>query len=233
MNGPSARSRRRWRDVDGIVLLDKPEGLSSNAALQRVRRAFRARKAGPHRQPRSARERLAADLPRPGHQGERHCCSMPTRPIAFASRSAAARRPATAKARRSRRAPVPALDEASVRAGRSAFLGRIDAGAADVFGAEARGPAPVSAGARRHRGRAGAAPRAHRAPRTARHRVPTGSSSRSPAARALMSAASPRTSRAPSGRSAMSQACAASALGPFTGSRDAHARRDRGGCGRR
>lgn len=35
-----------WRDVDGIVLLDKPEGLSSNAALQRVRRAFRARKAG-------------------------------------------------------------------------------------------------------------------------------------------------------------------------------------------
>ena len=35
-----------WRDVDGIVLLDKPEGLSSNAALQRVRRAYRARKAG-------------------------------------------------------------------------------------------------------------------------------------------------------------------------------------------
>ncbi len=36
----------QWRDVDGILLLDKPEGLSSNAALQRVRRAFRARKAG-------------------------------------------------------------------------------------------------------------------------------------------------------------------------------------------
>ena len=36
----------RWRDVDGVVLLDKPEGLTSNAALQRVRRAFRARKAG-------------------------------------------------------------------------------------------------------------------------------------------------------------------------------------------
>jgi len=35
-----------WRDIDGIVLLDKPEGLTSNAALQRVRRAFRARKAG-------------------------------------------------------------------------------------------------------------------------------------------------------------------------------------------
>lgn len=34
------------RQVDGILLLDKPEGLSSNAALQRVRRAFNARKAG-------------------------------------------------------------------------------------------------------------------------------------------------------------------------------------------
>jgi tRNA pseudouridine55 synthase len=34
------------REVDGIVLLDKPEGLTSNAALQRVRRVFGARKAG-------------------------------------------------------------------------------------------------------------------------------------------------------------------------------------------
>ena len=43
--GRSAQSALQ-RDVDGILLLDKPEGLSSNAALQRVRRAFRARKAG-------------------------------------------------------------------------------------------------------------------------------------------------------------------------------------------
>jgi tRNA pseudouridine55 synthase len=34
------------RQVDGILLLDKPEGLTSNAALQRVRRAYQARKAG-------------------------------------------------------------------------------------------------------------------------------------------------------------------------------------------
>lgn len=34
------------RDVDGILLLDKPEGISSNSALQRVRRAYGARKAG-------------------------------------------------------------------------------------------------------------------------------------------------------------------------------------------
>ena len=34
------------RSVDGVFLLDKPIGLSSNAALQRVKRAFNARKAG-------------------------------------------------------------------------------------------------------------------------------------------------------------------------------------------
>lgn len=34
------------RIVNGLVLLDKPTGLTSNAALQRVKRLFRARKAG-------------------------------------------------------------------------------------------------------------------------------------------------------------------------------------------
>ncbi len=43
---PRVSPADRWRDVDGILLLDKPEGLTSNAALQRVRRAYRARKAG-------------------------------------------------------------------------------------------------------------------------------------------------------------------------------------------
>lgn len=35
-----------WRDLHGIVLLDKPAGLSSNQALQEVRRLFRAAKGG-------------------------------------------------------------------------------------------------------------------------------------------------------------------------------------------
>lgn len=34
------------RDLHGIVLLDKPKGLSSNAAMQKVKRLFQARKAG-------------------------------------------------------------------------------------------------------------------------------------------------------------------------------------------
>ncbi|AWN17592.1 tRNA pseudouridine synthase B [Salinisphaera sp. LB1] len=38
--------RNKGRDIDGVILLDKPLGVSSNQALQRVRRAFDARKAG-------------------------------------------------------------------------------------------------------------------------------------------------------------------------------------------
>ena len=47
-----SRSRRRReppierRTVDGLLLLDKPSGITSNAALQRVKWLFRARKAG-------------------------------------------------------------------------------------------------------------------------------------------------------------------------------------------
>src|SRR5215467_14824944 len=37
------RPRRR---IDGVLLLDKPVGLSSNAALQRAKRLYRAEKAG-------------------------------------------------------------------------------------------------------------------------------------------------------------------------------------------
>ncbi len=46
MGVPVGRPAPRWRDIDGILLLDKPEGLSSNAALQRLRRVYSARKAG-------------------------------------------------------------------------------------------------------------------------------------------------------------------------------------------
>ncbi|MFT4563913.1 MAG: tRNA pseudouridine55 synthase [Gammaproteobacteria bacterium] len=39
-------ARRTARDVTGILLIDKPVGVSSNGALQRVKRLFGARKAG-------------------------------------------------------------------------------------------------------------------------------------------------------------------------------------------
>ncbi|MEE4110426.1 MAG: tRNA pseudouridine(55) synthase TruB, partial [Halieaceae bacterium] len=38
--------RRRGRPVSGILLLDKPAGMSSNQALQRVKRLYGAAKAG-------------------------------------------------------------------------------------------------------------------------------------------------------------------------------------------
>ncbi len=40
------RPKRVWRRVDGVLLLDKPKGVTSNTALQTVRRLFSAAKAG-------------------------------------------------------------------------------------------------------------------------------------------------------------------------------------------
>ncbi|MGH8370311.1 MAG: hypothetical protein ACRESC_04965, partial [Gammaproteobacteria bacterium] len=43
---PQGQRRREYRDVHGVLLLDKPIGMTSNQALQHVRRLFNARKAG-------------------------------------------------------------------------------------------------------------------------------------------------------------------------------------------
>src|SRR5688572_33237186 len=40
------KARTVFRPVDGLLLLDKPAGLSSNQALQRVRHLYRAEKGG-------------------------------------------------------------------------------------------------------------------------------------------------------------------------------------------
>lgn len=42
----ASKPRRFYREVDGVLLLDKPLGVSSNAALQRARELFHAVKAG-------------------------------------------------------------------------------------------------------------------------------------------------------------------------------------------
>ena len=41
-----SKPRKSFRKLDGILLLDKPRGISSNAALQLVRRLFAAEKGG-------------------------------------------------------------------------------------------------------------------------------------------------------------------------------------------
>ena len=38
--------KRVWKPIDGVLLLDKPLGMTSNDALQKVRRLFSAAKAG-------------------------------------------------------------------------------------------------------------------------------------------------------------------------------------------
>lgn len=42
----SYKNNKRGRDVHGFLLLDKPEGITSNGILQRIKRLYNARKAG-------------------------------------------------------------------------------------------------------------------------------------------------------------------------------------------
>ena len=41
-----SKPRKRGRDIDGVFLLDKPQGMSSNDIMQKVKRVFQANKAG-------------------------------------------------------------------------------------------------------------------------------------------------------------------------------------------
>ncbi|KGQ69841.1 tRNA pseudouridine(55) synthase TruB [Chelonobacter oris] len=41
-----SKPKKRGRDIDGVVLVDKPQGLSSNDLLQKVKRLYQANKAG-------------------------------------------------------------------------------------------------------------------------------------------------------------------------------------------
>jgi len=42
----SIQTKKKWQKVNGIVLLNKPEGITSNGLLQQVRRLYSAEKAG-------------------------------------------------------------------------------------------------------------------------------------------------------------------------------------------
>lgn len=108
--------------VDGIVLLDKPEGISSNAALQRVRRAFRARKAG-HT---GSLDPLASGLlPICLGQATKACALLLDADKAYRFRLALGRNTSTGdrEGETIATAPVMPLDEAVIRHRSSAFLG--------------------------------------------------------------------------------------------------------------
>jgi tRNA pseudouridine55 synthase len=110
------------RDVDGIVLLDKPEGMSSNAALQRVRRAFGARKAG-HT---GSLDPLASGLlPVCLGQATKASGLLLDSDKTYRFRLALGNRTSTGDRAGEvvETAPVPELDEATVRAAAARFLG--------------------------------------------------------------------------------------------------------------
>ena len=105
----------------GILLLDKPQGLTSNGALQRVRQRLRRREA---RVTSAASIRMATGmLPiclGRGHQGHRARSNPAPSATSSPCSSARAPTPATRKARWSRQLPVPALDAAAHRDGAGA-----------------------------------------------------------------------------------------------------------------
>lgn len=125
MNGvppPRLPSAGRWQDVDGILLLDKPEGLTSNAALQRARRAFGARKAG-HT---GSLDPLASGLlPICFGQATKASAMLLDADKTYRVTIALGARTATGDREGAivERAEVPALDEAAVRQIAAAFVG--------------------------------------------------------------------------------------------------------------
>ena len=125
--------------VDGVLLLDKPKGLSSNDALVRARRLLNARKAG--------------------HGGTLDPMATGLLPLLFgeatkfAARLARRRQGLPGRSDARRDAPTPGMPKAGCSSGARSiatkrhfarsprpFRRRDRAGAADVFGAEARRP---------------------------------------------------------------------------------------------
>lgn len=56
--------RRKGRPIDGVLLLDKPTGISSNDALQKVKRIYFRGESRSYRCARSAGHWYVANLPR-------------------------------------------------------------------------------------------------------------------------------------------------------------------------
>ena len=124
-SGPGAGQRPRWRDVDGIVLLDKPTELGSTPALQRVRRLLRAAKAG-HA---GTLDPMATGmLPLCFGQATKACGQLLGSGKAYRARLALGTATATGDADGDviRTAPVPAFDRAVLETALGALAGTRD-----------------------------------------------------------------------------------------------------------
>ena len=133
----SAPRRPPRRQVDGVLLLDKPSGISSNARAGARQAAVQRREGGPHRHARSARFGAAADLLRRGDQVRAVPARCPKRysatlrfGVTTTTQDAEGEVVAVAAGGRSTATALDAL--------LAAILGPTDADAARAFGAEAR-----------------------------------------------------------------------------------------------
>lgn len=125
MNGPAARPRVEWRNVDGLLLLDKPLGLTSNRALQQVRRLYRAAKAG---HTGSLDPFATGLLPLCFGQATKVAGLLLDAPKAYRARLVLGARTATGDLEGEvlERAPVPPLAPAAVEAVLARFVGELD-----------------------------------------------------------------------------------------------------------
>ncbi|HEY4366029.1 MAG TPA: tRNA pseudouridine(55) synthase TruB [Steroidobacteraceae bacterium] len=117
-----SKPRRFYRDVDGILLLDKPLGLTSNAALQQARIAFGARKAG-HA---GSLDPLASGLlPICFGQATKVCGRLldSSKTYAVAVQLGARTESLDCETEVVERAPIPPLDDAKLDAVLAGFLG--------------------------------------------------------------------------------------------------------------
>ena len=141
------KPRTRFRRLDGVLLLDKPSGMSSNQALQRVRHLFRAEKAG--------------------HTGSLDPLATGLLPVCFGEATkiaglllgagkayeTVARLGVTTDTDDAdgvplRQRPVPALDDAAIEAALAPLCGRIRQ-RAPIYSALKQGGEPLYARARR------------------------------------------------------------------------------------
>lgn len=141
------RPRTKFRPLDGILLLDKPAGMSSNAALQAARRLFRAEKGG--------------------HTGSLDPLATGLLPLCFGEATklaglllgsdkayeagivlGAATDTDDADGQVLRERPVPGLDHAAVVGALAGFVGRLQQ-RAPVYSALKQGGEPLYARARR------------------------------------------------------------------------------------
>ena len=150
MAAGGARARRPRRRVDGVLLLDKPAGLSSNAALQRAKRLFAAEKAGHTGTLDPLATGPPAALLRRGDQVRAGAARRARRSTSRRCASASRRPPATPKAKSCARA-TRAFSRAELEAALPRFVGPIVQMPPAFAALKFAGPHLLRIRARRHR----------------------------------------------------------------------------------